>query len=161
MLIHKDRYVQELTFALCPRNASNKDLYPWLFLTGAFHANHKSGSCSGNRNQAISAMSGLVVRLSIANHQFAGHTAKSVRIVSSGAQRCLKIKPIAAASSMTPEITISSVCSGNQGGISQTKAAGLTRCSTPEVKNSAATISAPILLPSVLLATARTRLASF
>ena len=132
-----------------------------LSLTGAFQAHHKSGSWSGNLNHAIRAISGLVVRVSIANHQFAGQTANSVSIVRSGAQRCLKIKPIAAASSITPETTISSVCSGSQGGINQRKAAGFTRCSTPEAKNSAATISAPILSPSALRATARTRLASF
>lgn len=130
-------------------------------LTGAFHAHHRSGSCSGNLNQAIRAIFGFDVRLSIANHQFAGHTANSVSTVSSGAQRCLKIKPIAAASSITPEITISAVCSGNQGGISHTNAAGFTRCSTPEARNRAATISGPILSPSALRATARTRLASF
>lgn len=94
----------------------------------------------------------------MAYHQFAGQTASSTAIVKAGANLCFTKISKAAASSATPEITMSSIGNGRNGGISQRNAFGFTRCRMPEAVKAKTIIQLPMGSPaSVLLATAPLR----
>ena len=104
------------------------------------------------------AISGFEVRVSIAYHQLAGQTASSTAIVRAGANLCFSNMSAAAANSATPEITISSIGNGKNGGISHKNALGFTRCKMPDAPKAKTITQLPIGNPaSVLRATAPRR----
>lgn len=76
-------------------------------------------------------------------------------MVSAGAKLCLSSMSAAAANSAKPEITMSSIGKGKNGGISHKNAPGLTRCRIPEELKATTITQLPIGNPaSVLRATA-------